>query len=365
MKVAVIGAGISGAVLANKLHHDGVDVTVIEKSRGRGGRMSTKRLAWGNCDMGAQYFTVRDARVRQIADDWVEKGLIAQWNFKPSKVKAGVLLPSIDHQHRYVATPEMNTLAKQLLDDIKIQLNTRVHAMTKEVGRDNADKWYLWDEHMDLIGVYDWVVSTIPAEQAKDLFEGHPEMQIRIPNHVHDACWAVTIATRGAVDGDIQGVFGDDEISWFARQNTRPNRGLRLPENREDQSMIVPNITDVWNIHFSPEFTERNAGQPSSVIEAMAFDWLQQLLSDNDKCEDLVMVESYSHFWRFARPSERYLSQSDEQPSNIIIDETSALAVIGDWTCGGRVEGAIVSALECYEKMNTLAESSPAYQSIR
>jgi phytoene dehydrogenase-like protein len=35
--VAVIGAGISGAVAAAQLHHAGLDVTVFERSHAEGG----------------------------------------------------------------------------------------------------------------------------------------------------------------------------------------------------------------------------------------------------------------------------------------------------------------------------------------
>ncbi|MEO1360052.1 MAG: FAD-dependent oxidoreductase [Pseudomonadota bacterium] len=44
MKIAIIGAGLAGLTLARKLqaHHS---VTVLEKARGPGGRMSTRRAA--------------------------------------------------------------------------------------------------------------------------------------------------------------------------------------------------------------------------------------------------------------------------------------------------------------------------------
>ncbi|WP_082633257.1 FAD-dependent oxidoreductase [Lacimicrobium alkaliphilum] len=45
-KIAVIGAGVTGSLLAHKLSQDGHTVTVLEKSRGRGGRCTTKRTHW-------------------------------------------------------------------------------------------------------------------------------------------------------------------------------------------------------------------------------------------------------------------------------------------------------------------------------
>ena len=344
MKVAIIGAGMSGSLLANKLNEQGVDVTVIEKSRGRGGRMSTKRLSWANCDMGAQYFTFRDCQTKPLLQRWQSEGLISPWPFEPSRIRGGVLLSSFDKEERYVSTPDMNSLAKSLLTDVKIKLNCRVNRVTRDDTDELLPKWFLWDEQGDLIGVYNWIVSTIPAEQAADLFETEPEIYQSIPKRVHSPCWAVTIATKGEVHDDVQGVFGEREVSWLARQTTRPGReGV----SSEDD----PHYDDIWNIHFSPEFTEQHKDKSAAMIETMAFDWLNQLLIDNDKTEGIVAVEGYCHYWRYARLSLDYEQQVEQQGCNAIVDSSQQVAIIGDWTCGGRVEGAMLSALLCYEKL--------------
>ena len=44
--IAIIGAGIAGATCARLLHTAGQVVRVVDKSRGAGGRMATKRLEW-------------------------------------------------------------------------------------------------------------------------------------------------------------------------------------------------------------------------------------------------------------------------------------------------------------------------------
>ena len=51
--IAVIGAGIAGLVCAQQLSQAGYSVVVVEKSRGLGGRLATRRLhgilvrSWG------------------------------------------------------------------------------------------------------------------------------------------------------------------------------------------------------------------------------------------------------------------------------------------------------------------------------
>ncbi|MBJ7286116.1 MAG: FAD-dependent oxidoreductase, partial [Akkermansiaceae bacterium] len=44
MKIAVIGAGISGLVCARHLVASGQEVTVLEKSRSLGGRCATRKF---------------------------------------------------------------------------------------------------------------------------------------------------------------------------------------------------------------------------------------------------------------------------------------------------------------------------------
>ena len=76
--IAVVGAGIAGIACARTLMQAGHRVTVFEKSAGAGGRMSTRRTEFGGFDHGAQYFTVRDARFRQLLQ--LTPDLVRPWS---------------------------------------------------------------------------------------------------------------------------------------------------------------------------------------------------------------------------------------------------------------------------------------------
>ena len=68
--IAIIGTGIAGLSAAQALTEAGHVVQIFDKSRGSGGRMSSKRSDAGALDMGAQYFTARDRRenIRRSAE---------------------------------------------------------------------------------------------------------------------------------------------------------------------------------------------------------------------------------------------------------------------------------------------------------
>lgn len=57
--VIVIGAGMAGLTCAQQLKQAGLDVTIVEKSAGVGGRMATRRLQGTWVDHGAQLLSVK------------------------------------------------------------------------------------------------------------------------------------------------------------------------------------------------------------------------------------------------------------------------------------------------------------------
>ena len=75
----VVGAGISGLLAASELQAKGWRVTVLDKGRGVGGRMATRRVGEGNFDHGAQFFTVRGERFAGLVEGWLAAGVAEEW----------------------------------------------------------------------------------------------------------------------------------------------------------------------------------------------------------------------------------------------------------------------------------------------
>ncbi|MFA6245022.1 MAG: FAD-dependent oxidoreductase, partial [Candidatus Hydrogenedentales bacterium] len=76
----VIGAGISGLLAARTLRDSGKTVVILDKARGVGGRMATRRI--GECvfDHGAQFFTATDPKFVEHVNRWTDDGIAAQWS---------------------------------------------------------------------------------------------------------------------------------------------------------------------------------------------------------------------------------------------------------------------------------------------
>ena len=75
----IIGAGISGATIANLLNRKH-KVDLYEKARGPGGRSSFKRLdKVRGFDHGAQYFSPKTVEFKRFAKNLIEKKIIKIW----------------------------------------------------------------------------------------------------------------------------------------------------------------------------------------------------------------------------------------------------------------------------------------------
>ena len=74
MRVAIIGAGLAGATLAYELNEaEGFEVTIFEKSRGVGGRMSTRYGDSHEYDHGAQFFTLEQNPLPHSSRIWPQQ----------------------------------------------------------------------------------------------------------------------------------------------------------------------------------------------------------------------------------------------------------------------------------------------------
>ena len=66
--VVVIGAGIAGLIAAGELKRAGLHVLVLDKGRGVGGRIATRRIGGATFDHGAQFITQRNPRFAAVLE---------------------------------------------------------------------------------------------------------------------------------------------------------------------------------------------------------------------------------------------------------------------------------------------------------
>jgi len=151
----IIGAGMTGLAAARELTAQGWEVTTLDKGRGVGGRMATRRIQDTRADHGAQYFSVRTPEFRQLIDKLEAEGVAQAWDLE----KAGIEHP------RYFGANGMSTIPKHLAEDLNIILKERATLIQSEgtgcrVTTEAGNSY-----------TADALILTIPAPQAATLLQ--------------------------------------------------------------------------------------------------------------------------------------------------------------------------------------------------
>jgi renalase len=122
--VCIVGAGIAGLAARRRLRQKGFSTCLFEKSRGAGGRMSTRRLNGQITDLGAQFTSAQNP-------DWAE--MIAQAKDEVNAIHFG---PESTHP-RFVHRNGMSALARTLMlaESSDIFFGQKVISLREDGGR--------------------------------------------------------------------------------------------------------------------------------------------------------------------------------------------------------------------------------------
>ncbi|MEM9734136.1 MAG: FAD-dependent oxidoreductase [Pseudomonadota bacterium] len=303
LDVAVIGAGMAGMTAARRLSDAGMTVSVLEKSRALGGRMSTRVVAdeGFTFDHGAQYVRGRSKEFLQTVEGLRATGHVVPWapdggaDFDPTGVIVGA--------------PHMRDFVKPLAEELTVHFETLVEGVEQQDG--------VWHLHTDqgLVRAKR-IISTIPAPQALRLFA---QYDVDALNDVIMApCWAMMAAFDAKLDvGFDCRRHASDTLGWVARNNTKPGRA--------DQ--------ETWVAHALPDWTQAHLERTREEVAPL-------LLEEFAKAGGLGTTPKpkwlRAHRWRYAQTleplGEDYLSRCNE-----------TLFIGGDWCIGARVEAAFTS----------------------
>ena len=308
--IAVIGAGIAGLSCATALQHAGFRVSVFDKSRGPGGRMSTRVGDGWQCDHGAQYFTASDPGFQAEVARWQAAGAAAPWY--PA-------LHRLDHDGssvcspmpRFVGTPRMTSPAKLLASALRLRSETLVTALRRD-----AAGWRLQahDEGW-LDGHFDAVVLALPAPQAAPLLRPVAPQTAALADAVAMAgCWAMLLQYDAPLGLGFDAAFvNHGALRWVACDRSKPGR----------------DGAESWLLHASASWSESHIDLDPERVGTM-------LLAAFAELGAAPPQRASVHRWRYA-------STVHTRSEVFVWDGEQALGVCGDWLNGGTVEAAWVS----------------------
>ncbi len=316
MRVAIIGAGVAGACLANQLRHKH-SVEVFEKSRGPGGRMATRRTNHWKVDHGAQFFTIRDERFVSFAEPLIRNGIIRHWRPRLAIFRNDNWTLDEWKDEHYVASPSMNTLSKHLLEGVEVHYCTQINSI-----RGHQEHWELITNEKDY-GYFDLVINTIPAPQALKILPTECSFYGKLSKVEMEPCLAFFVLLKEDIDlGWDAAIVKDHAVSWMAMNHSKPGRSQHAP---------------AFVLHLEASFSKRNFDRDMQS-------WCIEMMASLCKIHPSQVSELHAHRWRYSKTS-----VAADQPS--YLDKRMGLAAAGDWGPGERVEGAIISALDLLSKI--------------
>ena len=145
---AIIGAGISGITFARELTRLGKSVVIVEKSRGLGGRISTRRLGDDVANQGLSTFEVTNTKLLELAKVGVKANVLTIHGNTCSPVRG------------------INQWMKLLAEGLVILCEKHVARIT----RDGAS-WVLLDKERNRIFEATNVILTAPAPQTWEILK--------------------------------------------------------------------------------------------------------------------------------------------------------------------------------------------------
>lgn len=305
MRIAVIGAGLSGLVAARSLA-DEHDVIVLDKGPSVGGRLATRRIGEARFDHGAQFFTVRGAALQKQVDDWLERGLAHVWCHGFSGREDGF--------PRFCGSLGMNSLAKDLADGLDCRTGQMVFMV-----RQTEDGWNVVIDDGSMIAA-DAVVLTCPVPQSWALLA---QAQLAIPEELFRRAYHRTIALLTVLDrpsavpqpGAVQFDPGDDSNAF----------GF-IGDNQAKGISQVPAVTFHATQPWSAEHWNDDIDELRRQLLERATPWLG----------DATVTEAQIKKWRFAGPV-------DPWPDPCWVDAERQVVLAGDLFAGPKFEGAFDS----------------------
>ena len=362
MRVAVIGAGIAGAACARALADAGHAVHVFDKSRGAGGRLSSRRAALDDgaalrFDHGAPGFAASDPAFCAFAEQAQRDGLLARWT--PRLAPDG---RTPDDGALWVPTPDMPALCRALLSGLPLHTLCAVDALRRP-----GAKWRLDSVGATLADGFDAVAVAIPPEQAAPLLDPHrADWAARIRALPMLPAWVL----MGVTDAPANGV------DWDAALPPAGPAALVLRSESRPARAGLPGLAQ-WVVHATPDWSRAWLEAPPDAVQAA----LQEALAE---CVGSALAWRHAavHRWRYAtlapaqsdRSADADLAPGTADPlagaaqgcamapsaPAAWLDAGAGLGVCGDALGGGGVEGAWRSGRALAARLALCAAGNPA-----
>ena len=310
--IAIIGTGFSAATLGYFLKND---LDFYEKSRGVGGRCSTRRVDnVGLFDHGLQYVKSENNEFKKFLSDYN----IWQGNFKIFKNDQ---LKDDSNKERIINENGNNLLVKNLFKNKRVFVNKELKSLEK---KNDCFQLNFKDSTQEN---YKTVIITAPYQQAYNLTKQFTENYFSKLNFSMQPNLTLMVAFNKSLKLNLSAIsFEDDDALGFAAN-----------ENTKKKALINKDL-ELWTIQSSLKYAIKNIYEYRNNKESLANEMLKSLSvklkvdikKDNIQYSDI-------HGWLYA-----YNQRA--AATNCYWDKDLRLGICGDWFSGGNAANAFSNA---------------------
>jgi hypothetical protein len=323
LDVLVIGAGMSGLIAATELQKTGVNVAVLEKARGSGGRLSSKRVQSASTkakisfDLGCASFDAKTELFRTQVEAWAAEGIAKVWRFSEA---AG---------SQYVATPRSSSITRYLADQLDVHFATRV----TEIHKDN-ERWSVFVEESGQqieFAHAKHIIFATPPQQAADLLpEGHPFISA-LSQPILQPQWVLMLNVKEGLNlSEDYYEFNDSIISRMSLEQSKPERS----ESNDYQT---------WVLQANTEWTRKNLDTDKARLEHELVSELASKIGS-----PIIVEDAYLHRWLYS------VAQPNELTGKLYLEDGHGIWLCGDYLADttklAGVEAAFISARHLAKK---------------
>ena len=338
-RLCIVGAGLAAAGMADALSDRSVSVTVLEKSRGVGGRAATRRRDGCRYDHGANYIKDSDERTRELLQSLGADGLVdidaPVWPFDAEGTISESQRPE---SHKWTWEAGITQLAKRLFDRTNADIRKETRVDTLEEGQSG---WTISDTDGATHGPFDAVVLTPPAPQTADLLQatelldGDDDLAAAtdaVDQVPYRTIRSLMLHYPFEIDPPYYALVNDDrdhDIGWLARESCKPGH--------------IPDGEELLVVQMAPDWSTANDEMPLDDAASEAAVKAAQLL-DDDRLTEPDWVDDQG--WRYALPDAGVDSDAVEPL------EAHGLYLAGDWVVGeGRAHEALWCGVDVGERL--------------
>jgi predicted NAD/FAD-dependent oxidoreductase len=317
-KLTIIGSGFSAGVLSRSINDK--DIIIFDKSRGPGGRSSTRRVEnIGVFDHGLQFISPKEKKFELFLHNYLSS-FIKQWDgdyicFEESR--------KIEEK-KYIGKSGNNDFVKNLI-------NTKVYYQKELISIKKVKDFWLLDFKDGTKNECGKLALTIPLEQCKKITETE-QLNLKF-----EGVMEPNLTTMVAFDKNLE-ILGNafkfkknSILGWVANESSK----LREVNN--------PNL-ELWTLQSSLIFAQKNI-QEYRLKKEQIMDLMIDEFMNIFNIKNTNIVHKDIHGWLYAYKLEKF-------ENDFFWDQEINLGICGDWMCGSTAESAWRSATGLANQIN-------------